>query len=60
MKGLLAMPTPLDQSKATVRDDRLHVPTKAEILSALQHDSGRGGLALEWMLDRCDRREGAA
>ena len=49
----------LDASKPTNRDDRLHVPTKSEILHALQNDSSRGGTQLEWMLDRCDKREGS-
>ncbi len=44
--------------KQAMHDDDLHVPTKAEILLALQHDSSRGGLQVEWMLDRCDTREG--
>ncbi len=52
------MPKTLDKAKNTLRDDGLHVPTKAEILTALQHDSSRGGLQLEWMLDRCNSREG--
>ena len=54
------MPKTLEKPKDPARDDRLHVPTKSEILEALQNDSGRGGLQLEWMLDRCDRREGTA
>ena len=52
------MPKTLDTRKDTARDDRIPVPTKAEILDVLQQDSGRGGLPLEWMLDRCDQREG--
>lgn len=36
----------------------LQVPTKAEILDALTNDSSRGGLQLEWMLDRCTQRDG--
>ncbi|MCK0097318.1 hypothetical protein MWU60_17200 [Yoonia sp. F2084L] len=47
-----------DQNKTPVRDDQLQVPTKEEILTALQQDSARGGLQLEWMLDRCTAREG--
>lgn len=50
----------LETHKVITRDERLHVPTKAEILNALQQDSSRGGLPLEWMMDRCDKREGKA
>ena len=39
-------------------DEALIVPSKAEIIAALQHEGGRGGLQLEWVLDRCDAREG--
>ncbi len=60
MKGLLVMPDILDTPKDPVRDDRLQVPTKAEILDALRNDSSRGGLQVEWMLDRCTAREGVA
>lgn len=49
----------LNTAKTPVRDDRLQVPTKSEILQALQQDSSRGGLQLEWMLDHCDNREGS-
>lgn len=54
------MSKPLETLKEVVRDNDLHVPSKAEILDALQNDSSRGGLQLEWVLDRCDRREGVA
>ncbi len=55
------MSKPLESLKEVVRDNQLHVPSKSEILDALQNDSGsRGGLQLEWFLDRCDRREGTA
>jgi hypothetical protein len=57
MKGLLVMPKALETPKVSARDDRLHVPTKSEILEALQQDNSRGGLQLEWMLDRCETRE---
>ncbi|MDX8354748.1 hypothetical protein [Cognatiyoonia sp. IB215182] len=52
------MPKPLDHSKTTKQDDQFSVPTKAELLEALQHDGSRAGLQLEWMLDRCTGREG--
>lgn len=48
-----------DPKKTPVRDDQPQVPTKEEILTALQQDSARGGLQLEWMLDRCNTREGS-
>ena len=54
------MPKTLEKPKDPARDDRLHVPTKSEILEALQNDTGRCGLQLEWMLDRCENREGTA
>ena len=42
------------------RDDTLHVPSKADFLSVLNTENGGAGLQLEWMLDRCDQREGKA
>lgn len=54
------MPDALDTPKDAVRSGRLQVPTKTEILDALHNDSSRGGLQLEWMLDRCTAREGMA
>ncbi|WP_342077835.1 hypothetical protein [Yoonia sp. SS1-5] len=33
--------------------DQLSVPSKSEIIAALQQDAGRAGLRLEWVLDRC-------
>ncbi len=60
MKGFLIMSKTADTPKTPARDDRLHVPTKAEIMEALLNDSSRGGLQLEWMLDRRDMREGQA
>lgn len=41
------------------RDPQLHVPSKDDILRILQQDdSSRAGLQLEWVLDRCNTREG--
>ena len=54
------MSKPLETLKEPARDGHLHVPSKAEILDALQNDSSRAGLQLEWVLDRCNKREGAA
>lgn len=47
-------------SKADTRDDTLHGPSKADFVSVLTAESSRAGLQLEWMLDRCDEREGDA
>ncbi|MEM9785239.1 MAG: hypothetical protein AAF801_01965 [Pseudomonadota bacterium] len=49
-----------DGPNKNLRDDHLHVPTKAEVLAMLQNDCSRGGLQLEWVLDRCAIREGSA
>lgn len=59
MKGLLIMPKTSDNPKAPRREIQLSVPTKAEMLEVIQHDGGRAGLQLEWMLDRCSGRERA-
>ncbi len=49
----------------TVNESKHHrnaptVPSKAEIIASLQHDQGRAGMQLEWVLDRCAWREGDA
>ena len=54
------MPKTLETTNKTTRDERLSVPTKTEIIEALQGDSSRAGLQLEWMLDRCSQREGTS
>jgi len=36
------------------------VPSKADFLAVLDQENGRAGLQLEWLLDRCDIREGNA
>lgn len=46
-----------DEPKEPMPHDHFQVPTKAEILLALQHESGRGGFQVEWLLDRCETRE---
>ena len=46
--------------ESTIHDNAPTVPSKAEIIAALQCDQGRGGLQLEWVLDRCARRDGDA
>ncbi|MEL6683589.1 MAG: hypothetical protein AAFQ09_13280 [Pseudomonadota bacterium] len=51
------MHKPLDRSKPPKEERPLSVPTKADFLEVLQHDSSRAGLQLEWMLDRCAERE---
>jgi len=51
------MPKTLDLQKDTARKDSVQVPTKEEFLAVLQSDTSRGGMQLEWMLDRCTDRE---
>ena len=47
-------------TKDDQRDDTLHVPSKAEFMSMLNTENSGVDLQLEWMLDRCDQREGKA
>ncbi|WP_159086988.1 hypothetical protein [Loktanella sp. Alg231-35] len=47
-----------EPSNVRMQDDRLQVPTKAEILDVLQQDGSRAGLQLEYVLDHCNKREG--
>ena len=52
------MRQPSKEIRATQHDDAPLVPSKSEILAALQSDQGRAGFQLEWVLDRCDIRQG--
>lgn len=52
------MRQPSNDKTSQYPDDGPSVPSKSDILLALQSDQGRAGLQLEWMLDRCDKREG--
>ncbi len=52
------MRQPSKESKTTQNDHAPVVPSKSEILAALQSDQGRAGLQLEWVLDRCGIRQG--
>lgn len=51
------MPWIRDKTALTTHDAAPSVPTKNDILLALQQDGGRAGLQLEWMLDHCSARE---
>ncbi len=53
------MRQPSKDKKATQADDAPVVPSRSEILAALQSDQGRAGLQLEWVLDHCDTANGA-
>lgn len=47
----------VDQPEKTTRDQCLLVPSKSDFIAVLQQDSGRSGLQLEWLIDRCSTRE---